>query len=443
MWVCPDTEGVFWQVTDCDDTNAEVYPGALEVCDGLDTDCDGQIAEALVPGDFPTIQSALDEGTWIDWICVESGSYRENLDFPWWDVRVESIDGPDVTIVEGDGTDSVVRIHRGNSIATMLNGFTVTGGTAVAGSGGTVRYGGGVHIDASAATLEDVVITGNSCPDLRCLGAGLAVTDGDAVLARVRVNGNSASDCERAYGVGAWFSYGELDVVASEFDANEATDCEYARGTGLHIWGADAALRNTTFRANSVKGRGALGTALALYDVGDVTLENVIVAGNSADVDSFDGALWHSGGHVTYSNVTVTGNTGQAEGAACHGVSLTYTRNVVLLENLDYSNNVVTAADNYGGWLCEETLGTSAVTVRYTNLYGNPFDNVGMEYRDGEGVVSFEPGYADTTSEDPREWDLTLDSGSALIDAGDPAISDVDGSISDIGAFGGPGSADW
>ncbi|MEL6349175.1 MAG: putative metal-binding motif-containing protein [Myxococcota bacterium] len=42
---CSETDGVSKDNTDCDDTNAGSYPGGVEICDGLDNNCDGNTDE--------------------------------------------------------------------------------------------------------------------------------------------------------------------------------------------------------------------------------------------------------------------------------------------------------------------------------------------------------------------------------------------------------------
>ena len=41
-----DNDGDAWLADeDCDDSNPDVHPGAEEVCDGIDNDCDGDVDE--------------------------------------------------------------------------------------------------------------------------------------------------------------------------------------------------------------------------------------------------------------------------------------------------------------------------------------------------------------------------------------------------------------
>jgi hypothetical protein len=49
---CSPPEGFVASSTDCDDSNAAIYPGATEICDGLDNDCDGAIDDGITVPTF-------------------------------------------------------------------------------------------------------------------------------------------------------------------------------------------------------------------------------------------------------------------------------------------------------------------------------------------------------------------------------------------------------
>lgn len=61
---CNNVEGFVTNGDDCDDASAASYPGATEVCDGEDNDCDGEVDEACVeaPEDAGTGDGGMDGG---------------------------------------------------------------------------------------------------------------------------------------------------------------------------------------------------------------------------------------------------------------------------------------------------------------------------------------------------------------------------------------------
>ena len=51
LYACGEPEGYVANNDDCDDSNAEVFEGAEEVCNGLDDDCNGEVDEGCPFGD--------------------------------------------------------------------------------------------------------------------------------------------------------------------------------------------------------------------------------------------------------------------------------------------------------------------------------------------------------------------------------------------------------
>ena len=97
-----------------------------------------------VPGDFPTIQGAINAAAVSgDEIIVAPGTYPEAINFLGKAINLHSASGdPSNTIIDGTGkNNSVVLCISGEGPGTILEGFTITGGV-----GHPVgRRGGGMY----------------------------------------------------------------------------------------------------------------------------------------------------------------------------------------------------------------------------------------------------------------------------------------------------------
>ena len=124
-------------------------------------------ATLTVPGQFTTIQGAINSAIDNDVIVVSSGTYAESIDFLGKRIVVESVGGPQVTIIDATGQNhAVARFVTGENAQSVLRGFTLTGGT---GKPGAQRLGGGILIENASPHIEMCIIINNTAT----LGAGL------------------------------------------------------------------------------------------------------------------------------------------------------------------------------------------------------------------------------------------------------------------------------
>ena len=70
---CSAPAGYVANNTDCDDNNNAKYPGAPEICDGIDNDCDGTIDEGVLEHSI-----YLDRGDGFGIRIIRPGLFRTN-----------------------------------------------------------------------------------------------------------------------------------------------------------------------------------------------------------------------------------------------------------------------------------------------------------------------------------------------------------------------------
>lgn len=149
----------------------------------------------FVPGDYPTIQQAVDAAVDGETILVAPGTYDENLQIPAKDVIIRTdedgdpgtIDlSPETTFIDGNQSGRVVTFQGGTGPDVTLRGFTIVNGYDT-----TFSFAaGGIYCDTdSSPTITDNIIIGNACD----FGAGGLKTESENashVIANNIISGN-------------------------------------------------------------------------------------------------------------------------------------------------------------------------------------------------------------------------------------------------------------
>ncbi len=170
----------------------------------------GAVAATLdVPGDYATIQAAIDAANPGDLIAVAAGTYtgpgNEELDFHGKDLFLRSAAGPQATVIDCAGDGRAFYIHSGETRAAEVAGFTITGASA-----GAVYIGNG-----ASATFRNCIVEDNSTT---WVGGGFYIDESfDSLIIGCRIRRNSAY-----WGGGVIFYFSDGRLVNCIIDDNEA-----------------------------------------------------------------------------------------------------------------------------------------------------------------------------------------------------------------------------
>ena len=324
-----DGDGYTTEDGDCDDSDEDVSPDGDEGdrADGVDDDCSGTADDRTVCADgladYDGIQAAIDDAPEGFVLLVCPGVYDEELTITGGDITLRAIEGPEVTIIRGDGEGSVITIA--GRIEVGVEGFTITGGVADA--------GGGVLVTRSEVNLLDNWILDNVAVTR---GGGVALEQASGLVSGNVVSGNSS---DTAGGLSAWG--GSVESEDNTFDDNAATTIdetlwsEGGGGGGVVVYG-DHPVRDNMFRGNTSAYNG--GGLYLLYSTGDAA-DNVFIE-NAAGEDG-------GGLYANQATAEVSGNTFRSNAATDDAGGMRVYRGRLTVTDNEFYGNV--AGDDGGG----------------------------------------------------------------------------------------------
>lgn len=134
-------------------------------------------ADTQVPGDFPTIQAALDAAANGDRVIISAGAYQESLDYGGKDIELVSATGNQFTILDVAGTTGIAMGPNGSLI-----GFTVRNGK--------LPDGGAVMVTGSGSYIAGNIFEGNVA-QIRSRTASISILEASPVIERNIFRNNS------------------------------------------------------------------------------------------------------------------------------------------------------------------------------------------------------------------------------------------------------------
>ena len=373
----------------------------------------GHATTLPVPETHSTIQSGIDAAAPGDTVLVAPGTYsgdgNRDLDFGGKDLTLRSSGGREVTWIDCEGTDEDphrgIYLHSGETVASRIEGFTITGGQFPWGDLKTSR-GGGILLENASATLVECTIRECSA----WTGGGICALGsyGDDPINLKMINCDIV-DC----GIGSFTSGGGLYTGAA---AIEAVDCRIEgnhaaqNGGGLFLnTHSELSATRCSFSGNELIGRGDTQGAGIRTFRGSMDLDECTIQNNTAGIKSRGGGIFHEGQRdepyqANLTNCVVTGNRANRgggievrndntmnlrfstvagnSGSPGAGVASTAFAQVKAFDSIIWGNEG-------DGQIYTEYNGT--LSARYCDIEGG---------REGDGNIDADPLFSDSARDD-------------------------------------------
>ncbi|HUW82026.1 MAG TPA: pre-peptidase C-terminal domain-containing protein [Phycisphaerae bacterium] len=358
-----------------------------------DDNCPGP-GSGTMADPFCTIQEGIDLAVDGDTVLVLDGTYtgvgNRELDFGGRLITVRSANGAASCVIDCQDLGRGFYFHNGETAAAVVEGFTITNGSAYDGGGmcnenssptvtdctfsgnAPVHYGGGMYNSQSSPTVTQCTFSGNwaesgggifnsaySNPTLtNCTfdnntakyhGGGMRNYDSSPTLTDCSFTGNLA------WAGGAMRNLSSDPILTNcTFTGNSAVP---GSGGGMENENSIPTLTNCTFSANSTA---ASGGGMKNSSESHSTLTNCTFSNNTAEGFA-GGGMYNSFSNSTLANCIFSGNTAVREGGgiANYNNSNPTLTDCTFIANTALGTDVYTA---YGGGMASQDLSSPTVT---------------------------------------------------------------------------------